>query len=448
MDFLSKALFGAVILFFFFNPKILVAQSMDCEPRVDLTASLTGNSASQPASPNLVYAGQSFKAPANGGMADGIKVFFNRINANAPLTLSLHQGTTPGTITPAIATANYTNGATFVSDFPRGIPVCFEFANSIELTSNSDYYFLITTNCNNAVGCSIATIIDTRNPYPDGNRFTASATGTGTRTGDLKFTVYSGGCDDEAPIAVANNITINVGTNAGTYNLSPADIDAIAAGTTDNCPNFLTYEISDGSTDFSCIDDGQSFRVTLTAMDACENVDTETAFITINCKDPSPLTLESGNQLNFLDPCSCDDPLNCDIMGVTYFHDTLVVTAAGVTGLSITTVAGATDFFTDVPCSGGALTPVPTGTLIPETPSGSGIYKLEFWRPSGAVPTLSVEEVGAVTAVPMVTFDPACFQEDCNPIPTMSQWALVILAMIMASIGLVFMKNRNSSWAS
>jgi len=157
------------------------------------------------------------------------------------------------------------------------------------------------------------------------------------------------------------------------------------------------------------------------------------------------LDIESGNDLMFGDPCHCDDPRNCDVSGITYFHDTLTVMSGGVTGLTITAVAGATNFFSAVSCYGGANTLIPAGTIIPESPVGSGVYKIEFWRPSGLTPTLSVQESGRIFNVPVNTFQPVCFQEDCieeAPIPTMSEWGLIIFGLLILNLGLISIRRK------
>ena len=162
------------------------------------------------------------------------------------------------------------------------------------------------------------------------------------------------------------------------------------------------------------------------------------------------LTIKSANELMFGDPCSCTDPRNCDINGVTYFHDTLTVTptGAGASGLTIQAVAGATNFFTAVPCFGGGASPtlIAAGTTIPETAVGSGVYKIEFWRPSGVIPTLSVMESGVITAVPANTFQPVCTTEACNPsapIPTMSQWGLMIFGLMLLNLSIFLIQRRD-----
>jgi len=154
----------------------------------------------------------------------------------------------------------------------------------------------------------------------------------------------------------------------------------------------------------------------------------------------------SQNRITFGDPCSCSDTLNCDAGGVFYFHDTLTIpmTLATTPGLAIM-ISSATDFYTDVPCNGGALMLASAGTVIPETmPGVSGVYKIEFWRPAGTVPSLSVQ-INAMPPimVPSGTFTPVCLESDCasEPIPTASGWGLIALSLLLLIIGVVSMNE-------
>lgn len=281
----------------------------DCDPMIGLAENFDGSSGFFPANPVIVYGGQSFTAPtAAAGMVDGIKVFFSSIKGGATLPLTLHEGSGSGTISPTIATASYTNTSSSTIFGPPGVgfPVCFELNSPVSLTPGAQYYFLIATGCDQPIGCSVGFTGDTSpgdEPYLGGAALTASATFAVLRPDwDVKFSVYSGDCDDEAPIVVCNNITISP-PSSGTYELSQADIDAIANGTTDNCPNFLSYGITSGQTEYDCNDVGSDFLVTLTAIDGCGNSSSCNAFVTvdgINCCTPSivcpnPGTFECGD---------------------------------------------------------------------------------------------------------------------------------------------------------
>lgn len=145
------------------------------------------------------------------------------------------------------------------------------------------------------------------------------------------------------------------------------------------------------------------------------------------------------NNTRFGDPCNCLDDLNCE----DYFHDTLTVS----TGANLDVrVNSSSNFFIDVPCNSGTLAE-PTygaaGTQLIESPAGSGIYKLEFWRLSGTEPAISILERGLVTPAPSATFLPLCFTSKCSPIPTLNQWGLLIFAMLLMTLGLVLLFNNS-----
>lgn len=162
------------------------------------------------------------------------------------------------------------------------------------------------------------------------------------------------------------------------------------------------------------------------------------------------LGIASQNEITFGDPCSCTDTLNCDVSGLLYFHDTLTIPAMGMIGTGQTiTITASTNFYVDVPCGAGTLAePTANVTIIPETIAGvSGVYKIEFWRPSGILPTLSVS-IGGGTPVmaPANTFMPLCFQEACNNnIPTLGQWGVILLALLLMIIGLLAVKRSTNA---
>lgn len=164
--------------------------------------------------------------------------------------------------------------------------------------------------------------------------------------------------------------------------------------------------------------------------------------------DPEQL-FASQNEISFGDPCSCDDPRNCTDGGIQYFHDTLTIpaTLATAPGLTIN-VSSATNFFVDVPCFGAGLTNA-TNEAIPEV--SAGVYKIEFWRPSGVVPTLAVTVNGGTPiAAPAATFEPVCTTEACAPIPpipTMSEWGLMIFGLLVLNLGMVLVYRREELFA-
>ncbi len=210
------------------------------------------------------------------------------------------------------------------------------------------------------------------------------------------------------------------------------------------CPIGSSLEYSlDAVNFFSIVPEyDQVNSMTVTTRCACDNdgsIFSRTSILSTSpglC--PLELTFNSLNMLMFKDPCSCTDPTNCDVAGVTFFHDTLLITGGGATNLIITTVGGATDFYIDVPCFGGGPSLIPSGMQIPEVPIGSGMYKIEFWRPSGTIPILSVMEGGLVTPIPSEVFDPACAQQACIIIiPTLGQWSIILLSLLLMILGII-----------
>ena len=151
--------------------------------------------------------------------------------------------------------------------------------------------------------------------------------------------------------------------------------------------------------------------------------------------------------ITFMDPCSCDDVLNCDIGGTTYFHDFMKIPATGAisSGLDIR-VSSSTGFFVDVSCNGGTLAIPLFGTAGTQfTEIAPGEYELEFWRPSGTTPTLTVISGGASFTAPSSAFEPICFQEECmvvEPIPTMGEWGLISLGLLLLIVGVTSVKSR------
>ncbi len=147
--------------------------------------------------------------------------------------------------------------------------------------------------------------------------------------------------------------------------------------------------------------------------------------------------------ISFSDPCHCEDAQNCLVNNVLYFHDVMRIPAAGMlaSGLDIR-VASNSHFYISVPCNGGVLNAPIFGTPIPET--SPGVYELNYWRPSGVLPTFSVIEGGIITTAPPNTFAPICNQADCNPdlIPTMSQWGLLIFWLLIMNLCIILLYQK------
>ena len=133
--------------------------------------------------------------------------------------------------------------------------------------------------------------------------------------------------------------------------------------------------------------------------------------------------------ISVTDPCDCNDPLNTEIGGLEFFHDVLTVTASP--GLSMTLSA------VDGNIYDGMGNPLSIGTAISEFAIGSGVYTLDFYSVVGVPSTISIsdgisdEEFSTSTCVP------------CVAIPTLGEWAIVCLGLLMLILGLVTMRSRS-----
>ncbi len=111
--------------------------------------------------------------------------------------------------------------------------------------------------------------------------------------------------DTEAPVAACNNIDV-VLTDRNTYSLTQANIDALAAGTTDNCAG-VTYAITAGTTTYNCDNRTETFVVTLTATDAAGLTNNCEATVTVT--DPNSVCNEPP--VAVCNPVTVDADVNC-----------------------------------------------------------------------------------------------------------------------------------------
>lgn len=160
------------------------------------------------------------------------------------------------------------------------------------------------------------------------------------------------------------------------------------------------------------------------------------------CASPAAnLSFISTDKLTFKDPCHCADPQNCISGNNHYFHDVIRIPSSGAiaSGLEIK-VNNSSYIFSKVPCTGGRLVAPTNSTAFREV--ATGVYELEFWRPAGSLPSLSVIENNRITTVPPAVFSPICTYESCNShrvanIPTMSEWGKLIFMLLVLNISLI-----------
>ena len=145
-----------------------------------------------------------------------------------------------------------------------------------------------------------------------------------------------------------------------------------------------------------------------------------------------------GAGLMAVDPCSCSDPDNLTTGGGEFlFHD--VLTVMGPPGLDLRLLINDMEFLDNT----GTPLPINT-TMIPETGAMTGIYQLDFWHRSGIATTITYGEAGGGGLMDTFTSS-LCMEADCASvaIPTLSEWGLILLGLILTTIGLVAIRQRS-----
>lgn len=141
-----------------------------------------------------------------------------------------------------------------------------------------------------------------------------------------------------------------------------------------------------------------------------------------NCAAPAPVTFGFSASL------SASNPSNCNTGNELYYADTLTIPATGTlqTGLDFR-INTATDFYTGVPCTTGALRGSAVGrsglmtadeglggTEIKETAPGSGVYKLPFWATTSTLTAITVIESRNPTAAPPAALPDVLTSSSCS----------------------------------
>lgn len=230
--------------------------------------------------------------------------------SSAGLTLSLQHGST----TTAVVNVSDASGNTVscsviltVQDNTAPLVTC-PAAQSIELLENCsvnlpDYSLLATAldNCTssaNIVWSQNAASVSTAGVQT----ITLTAADAAGNEGTCQFTLTK--TDNTAPTAVCNDIVIEL-TDRNTYQLSQAQLDAIASGSADNCA--FTYNIP-ANTQFDCSNRNNTVAVTLTVTDASGNTSTCVANVFVNdpnsvCNEP-PLAVCQNITVNLNSDCT------------------------------------------------------------------------------------------------------------------------------------------------
>ena len=156
--------------------------------------------------------------------------------------------------------------------------------------------------------------------------------------------------------------------------------------------------------------------------------------------NPPVITIPTvANAPSISDPCSCADPLNQKNASgvVTRFHDKLTV--MGTAGQSVVLKTGGPNF-TDA-----AGTQIPDGTSIGPIPAGNTL-EYDFYHASGASGSIVLTIDGVDTAPFPIS---VCSASSCTttavaPIPTMSEWGLLIFGLLVLNLGVIFLYKRET----
>ena len=139
---------------------------------------------------------------------------------------------------------------------------------------------------------------------------------------------------------------------------------------------------------------------------------------------------------DILDPCDCNDPMNkVDGSGqVTHLHDFILVANTGQTGATYTLFKTGGDLFDT------NLNPITTANLTEISPE---VYRIDFWFVPGTMYEVQVD-VGGILFAPLTNSCPSC---PAATIPTMGEWGLIILALLVLCFATVFMMRRQTAIA-
>ncbi len=136
------------------------------------------------------------------------------------------------------------------------------------------------------------------------------------------------------------------------------------------------------------------------------------------------------------DPCACGDPLNIIDGGgnITHFHDFVLVTSNPGETWRITALNSGAIF-------DAGLVAIPLNTILPEI--SPGVYRLDLYHPTGVGFNVTVDRTAGGFPFPLATGG-TCDAAICGAqaIPTMGEWGLIILALLLLTFSTVFMMKR------
>ena len=253
-------------------------------------------------------------------------------------------------------------------------------------------------------------------------------TGTDASGNTSSSSVFAIILDNTAPNLVAKNIEVQLDAN-GSAHVNAADIDN---GSFDNC-GIASLEITSGQVDYTCADIGQTFAVTLTAIDHSGNTSSQIAQVTVVDNTGLVFTSFPENIAAIADAATCSaivtwaQPEASNTCAATLTSDhhsgdafplgttTVTYIAADLSGNSISqsfTITISTEDVVvsiakvqDILCHGGTteLTAVVSGGCQPYAYIWDGAAGGESLSANVGVHTLTVTDANGVTASANIT---------------------------------------------
>jgi hypothetical protein len=177
-----------------------------------------------------------------------------------------------------------------------------------------------------------------------------------------------------------------------------------------------------------------NYNITVTdaVVGTCEGTATE--MVAANMGTCPTVSRTSANDPTSFDPCSCGDPLNYyDGNGdITYFHDFVEVTSS--TGETWEVTAVSAQAYSD-----NGITNIVIGDVLTETSPGSGIYRIDLFHPPGVGFTMTVDRTAGGGPFPLMEGGTCAA---CQQVPTLGQWGLILLSLLILTFGVVALRNR------
>ncbi len=150
-----------------------------------------------------------------------------------------------------------------------------------------------------------------------------------------------------------------------------------------------------------------------------------------------------GVTLNLSDPCNCFFGIDTDGDGINNLARAEIVVTPGVAPYSVTSLTGA-QLYDD---TGAPLTQAGIAALINAADPGTGVpFNFYVYITADGTSTYTMTVVDAAGASDDVSGGP-CTVCTGEPIPTASEWGLIILALILLSFGAVFIRQTEGKMA-